>query len=178
MRRRSTRIRRVMNLAAGDDSWLTGFTICKSASTTRGDISRSCVHANIAALKTEYHVMCCSKGYMAIHPKGHVLASKVWPRRKDCKHKYVPKRLNQLIAEAVWGKPPSKYKMTSTHICGDTSCILASHIRWQDEDANALDRVHHKRYNVVPTVRTRTSRLHRVSRLSWRVKEGWKVPTE
>ena len=92
-------------------------------------------------------------------------------------------------ASRAWSCPPPRprprrkprsasYKMVSTHICGDPACILASHIRWQDEDANALDRDHHKRYNVVPMVRTRTSRLHRVSRLSWKVKEGWKVTTE
>ena len=63
-----------------------------------------------------------------------------WPRTGSGRLRIV--RLHRWICAAVHGPPPSK-EHEATHICGNSECICASHIRWQPKPENREDVIFH-----------------------------------
>mmetsp|Transcript_23146 Transcript_23146/g.74084 ORF Transcript_23146/g.74084 Transcript_23146/m.74084 type:complete len:86 (-) Transcript_23146:209-466(-) len=63
-----------------------------------------------------------------------------WPRTGSGRLRIV--RLHRWICAAVHG-PPSSKDLEATHICGNSQCICASHIRWQPKPENCEDRMFH-----------------------------------
>ena len=79
-----------------------------------------------------------------------------------------PKLINthKWIVLATWGPPPRGQGLVCTHVCGNSFCVAAKHLRYQTETANHYDSEHHETYN---------HDQHRVSRLSWGVNEAYKL---
>lgn len=87
-----------------------------------------------------------------------------WPRLPSRRKKLLA--LHRWILEATRVPPPdSQYE--ASHICGNSRCVLAAHLRWQLRHTNrVLDRRFHAAKHLGP---------QRYSRLSWSVTDAWQV---
>ena len=78
-------------------------------------------------------------------------SAQAWPRTD--KDKKRPIALHQWIATCVWGAAPS-FDHDAAHVCGNSRCIAAAHIRWQISPKNrGKERAHHKTFNRVHRTR-------------------------
>lgn len=84
----------------------------------------------------------CVQGRRTHPPSGMKKTRKdlTWPRTGSGRLRIV--RLHRWICAAVHG-PPSSKDLEATHICGNSQCIRASHIRWQPKPENCEDRMFH-----------------------------------
>ena len=152
---------RAVRRATGQNLLLQG-KISACASVNRGNIGNRCISIDEDTLNEDEYCILTSGGYPSIYRKG----SNTWPTREDRPRN--PKLINphKWIALATWGPPPRGKGLVVTHVCGNSFCVAAKHLRYQTETANHYDSEHHETYN---------HNQHHVSRLSWGVNEAYKL---
>ena len=83
-----------------------------------------------------------------------------WPRLRSGRPR--PIRLHRWICATVYGAA-SGDKCEATHLCGNSACIAAAHLRWQSRRDNMLDQTFHLDH---PPRQTRAG-MRRFARQSW-----------
>ena len=104
-------------------------------------------------------------GYVTVAGERRATAASAesWPRLPSGKKKLLA--VHRWIAEATRQQPPGRDYQAS-HICGNSRCILAAHLRWQKRHTNnVLDGRFHS---------ARNTGIVRYSRLPWGVSESYK----
>ena len=108
-----------------------------------------------------------SAGYVTVAGERRETAAsaKSWPRTPSGRTKKLV-ALHRWITAATRQQPPGRDYQAS-HICGNSRCILAAHLRWQRRHTNkVLDGRFHSERNEGTT---------RYSRLRWGVSESYKL---
>ena len=105
------------------------------------------------------------KGYISVAGERRETAASAesWPRTPSGRKKLV--YLHRWIVLATRQQPPGR-DYEASHICGNSRCILAAHLRWQRRHTNnVLDRRFHS---------ARNDGIVRYSKLPWGVSESYK----
>lgn len=119
------------------------------------DLLSPCVELELSSCSPTSFVMSQKRGngekYITVHSRraSEVTAGvkkqrshQPWPRTRET-NRLRPVYLHRWIAVVQHGLPPSPLH-EAAHICGNQSCITASHIRWQLPLENIRDRDFHK----------------------------------
>ena len=130
----------------------------------------ACHVLNVGEIKDSSFVLSQSrsdgKGYISVAGQRRETAAsaKSWPRTPSGRTKKLV-NLHRWILLATRQQPPGR-DYEASHVCGNSRCILAAHLRWQRRHTNnVLDRRFHSD--------TYTGTV-RYSRLTWGVSESYK----
>ena len=129
----------------------------------------ACHVLNVGEIKDSSFVLSQSrsdgKGYISVAGERRATAAsaETWPRTPSGRKKLVD--LHRWLVLATRQQPPGR-DYEASHICGNSRCILAAHLRWQRRHTNnVVDRRFHTDQN---------EGVVRYSRLSWGVSESYK----
>ena len=130
----------------------------------------ACHVLNVGEIKDSSFVLSQSrsdgKGYISVAGERRATAAsaETWPRTPSGRTKKLV-NLHRWILLATRQQPPGR-DYEASHVCGNSRCILAAHLRWQRRHTNnVLDRRFHSD--------TYTGTV-RYSRLTWGVSESYK----
>ena len=131
----------------------------------------ACHVLNVGEIKDSSFVLSQSrsdgKGYISVAGERRATAAsaKTWPRTPSGRTKKLV-ALHRWITAATRQQPRGR-DFEASHVCGNSRCILAAHLRWQRRHTNnVLDGDFHSERNEGTT---------RYSRLRWGVSESYKL---
>ena len=117
---------RAIERSTGRNPLLQG-RIVASTSRNRGNIGGQCIVLCEDTLNSEGYYTLGGSSYPSIYHK----TSQTWPRRLHRKSLRKLVCLHEWIAASVWGPKPNQHTFHATHVCGNSQCVAAKHIRYQ-----------------------------------------------